>query len=71
MKVGSFYKKSLLTRGVEKANQVMKRQKAQAEIEKALQKQAANTAGTYLNNIVSLLLIQLLLFSELQFIHKW
>ena len=42
MKVGSLYKKSLLTRGVEKANQVMKRQKAQAEIEKALQKQAAN-----------------------------
>ena len=35
-KVDSFYKKSMLTRGLEKVNQVIKQQKAQAEISKAL-----------------------------------
>ena len=67
-KVGSFYKKSLISRGLEKANQVVKRQKAQAEVAKALQKQAANKTGRYLKKFppVNLILIQLLLFSDFQ-----
>ena len=38
-KVGSFYNKSLLTRGTEKATQVIKRQKAKAAIDKITKKQ--------------------------------
>ena len=52
-KVGSFYKKSLITRGLEKTNQVVKRQKAQAEVAKALQKQAANKTGRYFKEVSS------------------
>ena len=43
--VGSFYNKKLLTQGVEKANQVVKRQKALAAVEAATKKQAANQLG--------------------------
>ena len=41
--VGSFHKKFFLTKGVEKVNQVMKKQRAKAEIEKALQKNKQQT----------------------------
>ena len=43
--VGSFYKKKLLTQGAEKANQVLKWQKALAAVEAATKKQAANKLG--------------------------
>ena len=38
-------KKKLLTQGAEKANQVLKRQKALAAVEAATKKQAANKLG--------------------------
>ena len=44
--VGSFYKKKLFTQGAEKANQVLKRQKALAAVEAATKKQTANKIGT-------------------------
>ena len=43
--VGLFYKKKLLTQGAEKANQVLKRQKALAAVEAATKKQAADKLG--------------------------
>ena len=49
--VKSFYNKSLMTRGIEKVNQVLKRQKAKAEIEKALQKKAENKMGKEIHHI--------------------
>ena len=47
MSVGSFYKKKTLTKGIDKANQVLKRQKALAAIEEATKKQAANKKGRH------------------------
>ena len=47
MSVGSFYKKKTLTKGIDKANQVLKRQKALAVIEEATKKQAANKIGRH------------------------
>ena len=47
MSVGSFYKKKTLTKGIDKANQVLKRQKALAAIEEATKKQAANKIGRH------------------------
>ena len=44
MSVGSFYKKKTLTKGIDKVNQVLKRQKA---IEEATKKQAANKIGRH------------------------
>ena len=40
-----------MARGIEKVNQVLKRQKAKAEIEKALQKQAENKMGKEIHHI--------------------
>ena len=47
--VGSFYKKNLLTQGAEKANQVLKRQKAIAAVEAVTKKQTANQLGRNLS----------------------
>ena len=47
MSIGSFYKKKTLTKGIDKANQVLKRQKALAAIEEATKKQAANKIGRH------------------------
>ena len=47
MSVGSFYKKKTLTKGIDKANQVLKWQKALAAIEEATKKQAANKIGRH------------------------
>ena len=47
MNVGSFYKKKTLTKGIDKANQVLKQQKALAAIEEATKKQAANEIGRH------------------------
>ena len=38
MSIGSFYKKKTLTKGIDKVNQVLKRQKALAAIEEATKK---------------------------------
>ena len=47
MSVGLFYKKKTLTKGIDKVNQVLKRQKALAAIEEATKKQAANKIGRH------------------------
>ena len=47
MSVGSFYKRKTLTKGIDKVNQVLKRQKALAAIEEATKKQAANKIGRH------------------------
>ena len=43
--VTSFYKKKLISKGLDKANQVVKRQKALAAVELATAKQATNKNG--------------------------
>lgn len=45
--VTSFYKKKLISKGLDKANQVVKRQKALAAVELATAKQATNKNGRH------------------------
>ena len=58
MSVGSFYKKKTLTKGIDKANQVLKRQKALAAIEEATKKQDIHCIPV---------LIHFLLFSRISY----
>ena len=62
MSIGSFYKKKTLTKGIDKANQVLKWQKALAAIEEATKKQAANKIGSLDIHCIPVL-IHFLLFS--------
>ena len=61
--VGLFYKKNLLTQGAEKANQVLKRQKAIAAVEAVTKKQTANQLGRNLSVQFITVMIHFLLFA--------